>query len=124
MASKSSTHVVSSREEAEYVPFSHPKAGGVGTSTYGEMAVLRDGASNGGVLVAGFWRADPAADRPFDMPQGDESAYVIRGSATVELVETGERVELNAGDLYFFAKGTPTRWTVHEPMEKFVVVTD
>jgi uncharacterized cupin superfamily protein len=33
-------------------------------------------------------------------------------------------VELQAGDLYSFKKGTLTRWTIHEPFQKFVVVAD
>jgi uncharacterized cupin superfamily protein len=60
----------------------------------------------------------------YDIPLGDESGYVIRGSATIELLDTGETLELAAGDLYTFRKNTLTRWTIHEPFLKFVVVND
>jgi uncharacterized cupin superfamily protein len=40
------------------------------------------------------------------------------------LIDSGTSVELKAGDLYSFKKGTLSRWTIHEPFEKFVVVAD
>lgn len=66
----------------------------------------------------------PATSPLYDAPLGDEAGYVIRGTATVELLDSGESIELRPGDLYSFTKGTLMRWTIHEPFEKFVVVAD
>lgn len=119
------THVITNSSASEFVPFDGPEAGGTGgIATFGEIAVQRDTAYDGTRHVAAFWRAEPATSPLYDVPLGDESGYVIRGSATIELIDTGEEVELKAGDLYSFKKGTLTRWTIHESFEKFVVVTD
>ncbi|MGO4584039.1 cupin domain-containing protein [Arthrobacter sp. 2RAF6] len=118
-------HVITSHIAAEFVPFDYPEAGGTGgVSRFGEIAVLRTTAYDGTMHVAAFWRVEPATSPLYDVPLGDESGYVIRGSASIELLDSGETVELKAGDLYSFKKGTLSRWTVHEPFEKFVVVTD
>lgn len=119
------THVISNSPAGQFVPFECPEAGGTGgVSSFGEIAVARDTAYDGTRHVTAFWRAEPATSPLYDVPLGDESGYVIRGSATIELVDTGETCELRSGDLYSFAKGTLTRWTIHESFEKFVVVTD
>jgi uncharacterized cupin superfamily protein len=119
------THAIVDHEEPAYVPFSYPEAGGTGgTSEFGEIAVLRESSYNGNLLVVGFWKVQPAISPLYDIPLGDESGYVIEGSATIELVDSGETVDLNAGQLYTFKKGTLTRWTIHEPFKKFVVVSD
>ena len=119
------THVIAGHEEPEYVPFDYPEAGGTGgTSRFGEIAVLRQGAHDGSFLVAAFWRVQPATSPLYDVPLGDESGFVIEGSADIELVDTGEVVHLAAGQLYSFKKGTLTRWTILEPFTKFVVVND
>jgi uncharacterized cupin superfamily protein len=122
---RSWTHVITSNSAAEFVPFDYPEAGGTGgTSRFGEIAVLRAAAYDGTRHVAAFWRVGPATSPLYDVPLGDESGYVIRGSATIELIDSGASVELKVGDLYSFKKGTLSRWTIHEPFEKFVVVTD
>ncbi|WP_028934069.1 cupin domain-containing protein [Pseudonocardia spinosispora] len=119
------THVIADSAASEFVPFEYPEAGGTGrTRTFGEIAVQRSTAYDGTVHVAAFWRVGATTSPLYDVPMGDESGYVVRGRVTIELVDTGETVELNAGDLYSFKKGTMTRWTFHEPFEKFVVVTD
>lgn len=119
------THVISGHEEPEYVPFVYPEAGGTGgTSEFGEIAVLRQGSHDDTMLVVAFWRVQPATSPLYDVPLGDESGFVIEGSADIELVDTGEVVRLEAGQLYSFAKGTLTRWTILEPFTKFVVVND
>lgn len=118
-------YVIAQSADLDFVPFEHPKAGGEpGTDSFGEIAVVRETSSGGGLFVTAFWRTEPAESPLYDAPLGDESGYVIRGSATVHLVETGQEVELRAGDLYSFSKGTLMRWSVHEPFEKFVVVVD
>ena len=125
MVSTNATHVIAKSADVTFVPFEHPEAGGTGgTASFGEIAVLREHAHNGNLFVTAFWRAEPATSPLYDAALGDESGYVIRGSATVELVETGARLSLSPGDLYSFTKGTLMRWTIHEPFEKFVVVAD
>ncbi|MDI6022188.1 cupin domain-containing protein [Leucobacter sp. UT-8R-CII-1-4] len=119
------SYVIGASADQEFVPFEHPKPHGEpGMAGFGEIAVLRDKASNGNVLVAAFWRSQPAVSPLYDAPLGDEAGYVTKGSATVELLDLGETQHLAAGDLYFFEKGTLMRWTIHEPFEKFVVVAD
>ena len=125
MATKSEQHVISKSSEATFVPFEHPEAGGAGgTASFGEIAVLRQAGYDGSLFVTAFWRVEPAVSPLYDAPLGDESGYIIRGTATVELIDSGERVDLGPGDLYSFTKGTLMRWTIHEPFEKFVVVAD
>jgi len=38
--------------------------------------------------------------------------------------ETGERVELKAGDIASFPKGTRSVWTFSEPFKKFTVISN
>ena len=119
------THVIAGHEEPKYVPFAGPEVGGTGgTAEFGEIAVLRQGAYDGKVLVVGFWRALPATSPLYDVSLGDESGYVIEGSADIELIDSGEVLHLKAGQLYSLKKGTLTRWTILEPFKKFVVVND
>lgn len=119
------THVVANSADARFVRFDYPEAGRTGeSSTFGEIAVLRESAYNGNLFVTAFWRAEPATSPLYDFPLGDESGYVVHGRATIELLDTGETVQLSPGDLYSFRKGTLSRWTIHEPFQKFVVVAD
>lgn len=118
-------YAIRNHQEPVYRPFVYPAAGGGGgTSEFGEIAVLREQSYNGNLLVVAFWRVQPATSPLYDIPLGDESGYVIAGSATIELLDSGESVALRVGDLYSFRKGTLTRWTIHEPFTKFVVVND
>jgi len=119
------SHVIQNHDRATFTPFVYPAAGGNGgTSEFGEIAVLRESSYNGNLLVVAFWQVEPATSPLYDVPLGDESGYVLKGSATIEIIDSGEVVELNAGDLYSFKKGTLTRWTIHQPFKKFVVVND
>jgi hypothetical protein len=43
---------------------------------------------------------------------------------SIELVETGERVELKAGDIASFPNGTRSVWTFSEPFKKFTVISN
>jgi uncharacterized cupin superfamily protein len=117
-------HVIQDQVQPIYVPFTYPAPGGAHTSEFGEIAVLRERSYNGNLLVVAFWRVQPATSPLYDVPLGDESGYVIEGSATIELLESGQSTELKAGQLYSFKKGTLTRWIIHEPFRKFVVVND
>jgi uncharacterized cupin superfamily protein len=79
---------------------------------------LRDG-----TLLVCLWRqATPATSPPYDFFAGDETGHLLEGRVTVELVESGERIELAAGDVYSFFKGTLSRWIVHEPVTKVAVI--
>lgn len=117
------SYAIAADTDLQYVPFAGPKVDGEGTDEFGQIAVAREQSYNGNMHIAGFWKVQPSTS-PLYAPVGDESGYVIEGSATIEFLETGEKVELKAGDLYTFAKGTLQRWTVHEPFKKFVVVAD
>lgn len=54
---------------------------------------------------------------------GDETLHILEGRATVELHES-ESVELSAGVIASFRKGTRSRWTVHSCLREFAVLTD
>ena len=119
------THVIAQSSDCDFVPFEHPEAGGTGgTVSFGEIAVLREQSHDGNVFITCFWRAEPATSPLQDGSFGDESGYIIRGTATVHVIDTGERLTLSPGDLYSFKKGTLTQWTIHEPFEKFAVIAD
>ena len=118
------SYAVEHHEQPDYVPFVYPAPGGAETSEFGEIAVSREASYNGNLLVVAFWRVQPATSPLYDFPLGDESGYVIEGSATIELLDSGRSVDLNPGDLYSFTKGTLSRWTIHKPFKKFVVVND
>jgi uncharacterized cupin superfamily protein len=48
---------------------------------------------------------------------------VLEGSATIELVDSGERVTVRAGDVASFDGGTRSVWTFTEPFKKFTVIS-
>jgi uncharacterized cupin superfamily protein len=92
-------------------------------SEVGEEHVLRSGGSHGNEHEAALWRTGAPARYEYLFP-GDESFYVLEGSVTIELVPTGERVELGTGDLASFPKGTRSVWTFTEPFKKFTVISN
>jgi uncharacterized cupin superfamily protein len=117
--------VIAHHDQVEWAPFEHPEAGGTGrTVSFGEAAIIRAGSTSGHPLVVAYWRSQPATSPLYDVPLGDESGFVVEGRASVELVESGEVIEMRAGQSYTLGKGTLTRWTIHEPFVKFVVVND
>lgn len=89
----------------------------------GEEHVLQSEGSHGNEHAASLWRTDAPARYEYVF-EGDESFYVLKGSVAIELTATGERVELKAGDLASFAKGTQSIWTFGEPFEKFTVISN
>lgn len=89
----------------------------------GEAHWLRSEGSHGNAHEACLWRTDAPASYEYDF-EGDESFYVLEGSVTIELLESGERVELKAGDVASFAKGTRSVWSFSEPFKKFTVISD
>lgn len=61
----------------------------------GEFHQIEPMKGSAGKLDACLWRSGPATyDYLFD---GDEAFHVVEGAATVELLDTGERIELRAG---------------------------
>jgi uncharacterized protein len=52
------------------------------------------------------------------------SHVVLEGSVSIQLAETGERVDLKAGDIASFNSGTRSVWTFTEPFKKFTVISD
>jgi uncharacterized cupin superfamily protein len=87
----------------------------------GEFRGLEPTGASTNELEVGLWRSDPAVyDYLFE---SDEAFHVVAGAATVELPETGERIELRVGDIAYFSAGTPSVWTITEPFKKFVVMS-
>ncbi len=108
------THVSASVDADGFEPFL------VGAEQAGEVRWLRTEGSAGNALAAALWRSEPATyDYVFP---GDETFHVIRGAVSIELPDTGERVELRAGDIASFDAGTRSVWHVTEPFLKFTVV--
>jgi uncharacterized cupin superfamily protein len=69
-----------------------------------------------------LWRAIPATyDYLFE---SDEAFHVVEGAATVELPDTGERIELRAGDIGYFRAGTRSIWTITQSLKKFTVIAN
>jgi uncharacterized protein len=89
----------------------------------GEEHPLRREGSHGNEHEASLWRTDAPARYEYLFP-GDESFYVLEGSVSIELVGTGERLELKAGDIASFPKGTRSVWTFSEPFKKFTVISN
>lgn len=89
----------------------------------GEAHELRHEESRGNEHEACLWRTDAPARYEYFFA-GDESFYVIEGSVSIELAETGERIELQAGDIASFPKGTRSTWTFSEPFKKFTVISN
>ena len=69
----------------------------------------------------GVWRSDPATyDYLFE---NDEAFHVVAGAATIELPDTGERIDVREGDVAYFSAGTRSVWTITEPFKKFTVIS-
>jgi uncharacterized cupin superfamily protein len=66
-------------------------------------------------IIRGVWECTPGKFKwTFSY---DETLVVVGGRATVEL-DTGQRVELSAGDMAFFGRGHDATWTVHQTLRK------
>lgn len=89
-------------------------------SQVGESHQLAPAGASASDLDVSLWRSDPATyDYLFEK---DEANLVVAGAATIELPETGERIELRAGNVAYFRAGTRSIWTITEPFKKFVVM--
>jgi uncharacterized protein len=88
----------------------------------GEVHQIEPGRDSAGKLDASLWRSDPATyDYLF---KGDEAFHVVEGTATVELPDTGEKIELREGDVAYFSAGTRSIWTITQPFKKFTVIAN
>jgi uncharacterized cupin superfamily protein len=66
-------------------------------------------------IIRGVWRCTPGRfNWQFSY---DETLVVLEGRATVEL-DTGEKVDLEPGDMAFFGRGHGSTWTIHETVLK------
>jgi len=91
-------------------------------SQVGESHQIEPGGASADKLDVGLWRSDPATYGY--LFEGDEAFHVVEGAATVELPDTGEKVELRAGDVAYFSAGTRSVWTITQPFKKFVVIAN
>lgn len=63
----------------------------------------------------GIWEITPGVVTDVE---ADEMFVVLTGQATVELLDSGQVLELAPGVLGIFTAGTPTRWTVRATLRK------
>lgn len=73
-----------------------------------------------GMLQTGLFIAQPSVCRW--VFEGDETIYVIEGEVRIDFVESGESVELVAGDIGTFRKGVDAIWTFKKPFKEFFVL--
>jgi uncharacterized protein len=89
--------------------------------TIGDAEWLRRRSDGTFSHTAMLWRCDPMT---FDYDfSGDESFLVISGIVRIALKDGGETIELRAGDVASFQKGTRSVWTIVERVEKFTVIS-
>jgi uncharacterized cupin superfamily protein len=89
-------------------------------SQVGEFHQLEPIGASGTDLDVSLWRSEPATyDYLFER---DEANLVVEGAATVEIPETGERIELRTGNVAYFRAGIRSIWTIEETFKKFVVM--
>jgi uncharacterized cupin superfamily protein len=86
----------------------------------GEYRRLTPASPPADILDAGFWQSEPATYDYFFA--SDEAFHVLEGVVVIELPDTGESLELRAGDVAYFKAGTRSVWTIKERFKKFVVV--
>ncbi|WP_430593446.1 cupin domain-containing protein [Humidisolicoccus flavus] len=53
--------------------------------------------------------------------EADECFLVLTGRATILFTQSGESVEIAAGDFVTLHAGEQTEWTVHEPLRKLYI---
>lgn len=116
MAVPVARYVVHHADAIEYQPMF------IDGSQVGQEHVLQSKGSRGNEHEASLWRTDAPSRYEYLFP-GDESFYVLEGSVVIDLVATGERVELKVGDIASFPKGTRSVWTFSEPFKKFTVIS-
>jgi uncharacterized cupin superfamily protein len=89
--------------------------------TIGDAEWLRRRTDPGWSHTAMLWRCEPMT---FDYTfAGDESFLIVSGAVRIDLQDSGDTVDLEAGDVASFPKGTRSVWTVVKPLVKFTVVS-
>lgn len=105
-----------------FVPYEYEEPG-AGPQSFGEIAPIRMEGSTGQVLAVGIWRMLEDTTSPVYTSQvGDETFLVLEGSVDIEDLDTGQTHTFREGDVVSWSKGMRTRWTVHAPFRKLVVV--
>ena len=82
---------------------------------------IRTEGSGVGMLQAGLFTAQPSVCRW--VFEGDETVYVIEGEVRIDFVESGESIELHAGDIGSFPKGVDAIWTFKKPYKELFVLS-
>ena len=108
-------YVKSSTSSDNYEPFM------LGDKQAGEVHWLSQSDSSGHTMYAGLWRCEPMTFE-YEFP-GDEMIHVLQGRLLIEMA-SGETVELCAGEIAHFNKGTKSNWTIKESFQKFFVITN
>lgn len=109
----------------QWVPFewNEPK---LGKQVSGEVAIARAFGSSGS-LSCGFWRTGPTTQgsKPdgthtfvYTAPLGDETAYVVEGTATLTVMSSGASYKIKPGSIVSSPKGLEVRWAVDGPFFK------
>jgi uncharacterized cupin superfamily protein len=70
-----------------------------------------------GAVRAGVWECEPGGWPVVDR-QDTETCYILSGRAIVTDKATGERFEINAGDVIVQPRGWSGRWDVVETIRK------
>ena len=63
----------------------------------------------------GVWQITPGIVTDVE---ADEMFVVLSGRATIELLDTGQVLDVAAGDVCILTEGERTRWTIHETLRK------
>jgi uncharacterized cupin superfamily protein len=115
MQSTTAAYAIDRVDGGDYEPFV------VEGAQVGEIRWLRASDHQGppDALEVGVWRSDPATYDYFFAT--DETFHVVEGAVTIELPDTGESLELHAGDIAYFREGIRSVWTITAPFEKFVI---
>ena len=94
-----------------------------GPQTYGEIILFRAGGSGQGTLLVGLWRVtEPSTSPMYTSQLGDETFLVLEGEVSIDVLDTGEKLEFGPGQVGSWSKGTRTVWTIKSPFKKLFVV--
>ncbi len=81
---------------------------------------LQTEGSTDATLMSGIFTCQPSRFRY--VFETDETIHVIEGRAKVTL-DSGEAVELSAGDIASFPRGAHAIWEISEPLREFFVLS-
>ena len=75
---------------------------------------------NGLNVVSGIFEADPGVI--CNPVRAVETIYVLKGRTRIEL-DTGDAVDLKAGDIAVLPRGSVATWTFTQPFKEFFVLS-